>query len=412
MQIANLLRRMSFQEWGGTETVVFNTARELLRDGHGARIFCTSALDRTGDEEVSGIRISRFGYSYPYFPLSKMRRRMLDKKGGNPFSPTLIRALETEKADVIHCHTMGHLAVQACRTARRARIPFVMSLHGGALNVPEGEIREMCRPLEHSLNYGRLLDLVRFENFDPMSRADGIVCVGSDEYRRVAAKFPEKNVIYLPNGVDPERFRTAPDPGFRRRYGIGREKFVVLCVSRIDYQKNQMQLLKMMKWLRGEMPDLHLLLVGPITATDYFARMKAYIAENALEECVTIIPGFQPSSPELVAAYRCADLFVLPSRHEPFGIVVLEAWSAGLPVVAARVGGLEHLVRDGENGLAFDSADLNELIEKCRSARADRELRGRICEGAERDLEENYRWPRIVARLEAFYEELCNEKRR
>ena len=71
MQIANLLRRMSFQEWGGTETVVFNTARELLRDGHGARIFCTSALDRTGDEEVSGIRISRFGYSYPYFPLSK-----------------------------------------------------------------------------------------------------------------------------------------------------------------------------------------------------------------------------------------------------------------------------------------------------------------------------------------------------
>ena len=130
------------------------------------------------------------------------------------------------------------------------------------------------------------------------------------------------------------------------------------------------------------------------------------------DRCVTIIPGFQPSSPELVAAYRCADLFVLPSRHEPFGIVVLEAWSAGLPVVAARVGGLEHLVRDGENGLAFDSADLNELIEKCRAARADRELRGRICEGAERDLEENYRWPRIVARLEAFYEELCNEKRR
>ena len=77
MQIANLLRRMSFQEWGGTETVVFNTARELLRDGYGARIFCTSALDRTGDEEVSGIRISRFGYSYPYFPLSKMRRRMM-----------------------------------------------------------------------------------------------------------------------------------------------------------------------------------------------------------------------------------------------------------------------------------------------------------------------------------------------
>lgn len=70
MQIANLLRRMSFQEWGGTETVVFNTARELLRDGHGARIFCTSALDRTGDEEVSGIRISRFGYSYPYLKFS------------------------------------------------------------------------------------------------------------------------------------------------------------------------------------------------------------------------------------------------------------------------------------------------------------------------------------------------------
>lgn len=76
-------------------------------------------------------------------------------------------------------------------------------------------------PLEHSLNYGRLLDLVRFENFDPMSRADGIVCVGYDEYRRVAAKFPEKNVIYLPNGVDPERFRTAPDPASAAVTGSG-----------------------------------------------------------------------------------------------------------------------------------------------------------------------------------------------
>lgn len=93
LRIAHVLRRFTFGEWGGTETVVWNTVLQQRSRGVEAEILSTAALSVPGEEVRDGIPIRRFRYWYPYFPMTAQTRRELDKKGGNPFCPGLFRAL-------------------------------------------------------------------------------------------------------------------------------------------------------------------------------------------------------------------------------------------------------------------------------------------------------------------------------
>ena len=89
MKVAQIIRRFTFSEWGGTENVVWNSSRELNRQGVATEILVTQALNSTAQEEIENLTIRRFPYFYPYFPLSPARRLALDKKGGNPLVPDL-----------------------------------------------------------------------------------------------------------------------------------------------------------------------------------------------------------------------------------------------------------------------------------------------------------------------------------
>ena len=118
-----------------------------------------------------------------------------------------------------------------------------------------------------------------------------------------------------------------------------------------------------------------------------------------------MIRGLETSDPELVNAYHAADLFLLPSVHEPFGIVILEAWAAGLPVVASNVGGVPSFVTDGENGCLFPSGDLATLLGTVRGLIANRDLRCKIAEAGRKKAVGEFGWDRITGRLVGIYEE-------
>ena len=81
---------------------------------------------------------------------------------------------------------------------------------------------------------------------------------------------------------------------------------------------------------------------------------------------------------ELRRFYSEADIFVLPSRYEPFGIVFAEAMSFGLPIVATRVGGIPELVEDGENGFLVTPGDVDSLADAVDKLASNAELRGRF----------------------------------
>ena len=410
MRTAHIIRRFAFSEWGGTESVVWNTAITLQAKGNPSEVFATQALSTVKDEVRNSIQIHRFDYKYPYFPLSKEKYRILDKKGGNPVVPGLRKALRKGEFDILHCHTMGRMAAETRAAAKKLRVPYIMTLHGGYFDVPPAEIRQMVKPLKGTIPYGNILDRLLCRRIDALKLANGIVCVGENELAPAKEHFPNKPIIHLPNGVNVDYFHDYDGTDFRKKVGIRADRKILLCVSRIDYQKNQLILPEILALLGDEW---QLVLIGAPTAEWYMEKLREKIRLMNLTDRVTLINGVPPDSSLLPAAYHAASAFLLPSLHEPFGIVVLEAWSAGTPVIASQVGGLKTLIRDGENGFFAPAEGApHEWADLIRKLDTDADLRGRITDAAEAEVREKYSWDVITDKLLDFYTEIQRLHRR
>ena len=155
-------------------------------------------------------------------------------------------------------------------------------------------------------------------------------------------------------------------------------------------------------------PDMTLRLVGPVTQPDYLDELKARAESLGVSGRVAFVGALGPGSPELLAEYARADAFALASRHEPFGIVVLEAWAAGLPVVASDVGGLGRLCAAHPDAAIMFSQERPETLDWALD-----ELRRRIASGeatamsdAGRRAAAEYDWLNLSSRLVGFYAEI------
>jgi glycosyltransferase involved in cell wall biosynthesis len=310
--------------------------------------------------------------------------------------------------DLIHCHVGNRLGGIGRFVARRRGIPYVVSIHGGLFDVPPAEAASWTAPARGSFEWGKALGLLVGSRklFDD---AAAILCVGHRESELAAERLPGKRVLHLPNGVDAERFAGGDGAVFRRAHGLEPDALVLLSVARIDAQKNQRLLVRALPELLAAEPRLRLVLIGNPTDAAYHEALLRDVAERDLGRFVRVVAGLPARSQELLDAYHAADVFVLASVHEPFGIVVLEAWAAGLPVVASRVGGVPHFVADGVDGLLFRSDDAADLSEKVRALLASSELRRGLAEAGARKARGEYSWDRITDRLLEVYREVIGE---
>lgn len=406
IRVAHVLRRFTQSEWGGTENVVWNTVLQQRARGVDAEILTTSALSHPGEELRENVKIRRFSYWYPYFPMTRKVSLVLDKKGGNPFAPGLFRALRKGKFDLIHIHCGGRLAVMCALTAHRLGIPCVISLHGGFAAVPEEELRNMMAPTKGRFHYGGIIDRLAGYRRNPVAESDAVICISRTEEKLLKEQYPDRRIVYLPNGVNCDDFAQKPSCAPQAEWRIPADRRLILCLSRIDYQKNQ----KILPELLCNDPDSHLLLLGPVTSPWYCEEVKNRAKELGVADRLTIIPGLPPGDPRLKAIMHEADVFVLPSLHEPFGIVALEAWAAGIPVLASRVGGLADFITQDRNGLFFDPEDVSSLIHEYERLIHDPALRRNLVSAAREDVRA-YGWPALTDRLLTLYGELLHEKR-
>lgn len=405
MRILHLPRRFTRQAWGGTETVVVELARRQRALGHDASILTTTALDSRHREVMNGVPVERLPAFYPYFGLSPAARDQLDRKGGNLFSFAIRRRLIRSSFDLLHLHTGKRLGGIGRQVALSRGAPYVITLHGGAFDVPAAEAASWTAPAAGTMEWGKLLGWwVGARRV--LTDAAAVICLSPGEAAAVRARIPGARVEVLPNGVDAARMADGCGARFRARHGIREAATLLATIGRVDAQKGQLDAVRSFGLLAPSDDRLHLMVAGPVTSEEYARQVRTEVDRLGLRHRVTILPGFEPKSQELVDAYHAADVVLVPSLHEPFGLVVLEAWAAGKPVVATRVGGIPSIAEDGRDAFLVPAEAPAALAAATARLVADPVMRQQIAAAGRHKARTRYCWDVITAQTLDLYRDV------
>ena len=166
-------------------------------------------------------------------------------KGGSPLCKKMLKFLKSQKdLSIIHTHVLHRMGGIARTAAAALGIPYVVSIHGGHLTLASDEAERLQAPSKGKLEWGKFYGWL-WGSRRVLEEADAIICVGQDEYKRMKKAYPQTKVIYQPNGVDVEKFKSVRKTSdFKQQIDLKEGEKLILCVSRLDPQKNQLLLLE------------------------------------------------------------------------------------------------------------------------------------------------------------------------
>jgi D-inositol-3-phosphate glycosyltransferase len=242
-----------------------------------------------------------------------------------------------------------------------------------------------------------------------VAEADRLIASTSDEAEQLIDLYDAEPAVVrtIPPGVDLDTFTPGPRDAARARLGL-RAAPTLLFVGRIQPLKAPDLLLRAAARLRGEHPDLQVVVVGGASGSGLDGRdwLGGMARELDLAQTVRFVP---PRDRAVVADYyRAADLTVVPSYTESFGLVALESQACGTPVVAAAVGGLTTAVRDGVTGVLVDGHDPEQWAKVLGDLlRSDSDVAA--LGAATRAHAERFSWDRTTADLIDAYREAIDE---
>ncbi|HYM51345.1 MAG TPA: glycosyltransferase [Candidatus Limnocylindrales bacterium] len=242
-----------------------------------------------------------------------------------------------------------------------------------------------------------------------VAEADDLVRLYGAERSRVAV---------VPPGVDLKIFKPRPTGGLRRRLGIGESTRVIVFAGRLERLKGAETVLRALAILAAQAtagPDLALVIIGDdsqngrmesVTAGGERVRLESLAEELGIRSRVRFLGAIDQ---KMLAAYlSLAEVCVVPSYSESFGLVALEAQACGTPVVAARVGGLPVIVKDGLTGFTLSSHDPAQYAERIGRLLQDPELR-RCFSRRSRLVATQFTWEATVDRLLSEYAQPARE---
>jgi len=169
----------------------------------------------------------------------------------------------------------------------------------------------------------------------------------------------------VPCGVNLDLFRPMDKMHVRQRLGFESEKKIILFVGRIDPLKGIDRLLRAGAYLQGDQSFKIVVIGGNDGPQPELERLKRLSRELGIQDAVHF--KGRVGQEDLPLYYNAADVFVVPSYHESFGLVALESLACGTPVVATRVGGIGGMIREGENGYLVTDDISSSMAEKIRT---------------------------------------------
>jgi glycosyltransferase involved in cell wall biosynthesis len=413
MRVAHVLRKYNSAEWGGTETAVLQLTAALAAQSVSSAIFAPRlegpepAPDPFAD---AGLPVRRFDATVPILGISEERRRQLVAVGGNMISFDLARSLWRERnLDVVHTHALGRLGAIGRAVARARGLPFVITVHGGAYDLPSATRAELVRATRDGWDWGKPLGMM-LGTRSLLGAADAVVTMNPREAAIIRTRHPGRRVVTESHCVPMAAFARDCRPAALAAYPQLRNRQVLLVLGRIDPTKNQMWVVLELAEIVRRHPGAVVVFAGSCTNVEYGRSIDQRISRGGLGDRVLRTGGLPSGDPRLTGLLQLARALVLPSTSETFGIVILEAWAAGTPVVSSRTSGAMTLIEDGKSGLLFElgrpatfHSAIASVLEQPSLALSLSE-QGRSRASAEFDTEV------CARRMRLLYEELAEEK--
>jgi glycogen(starch) synthase len=299
--------------------------------------------------------------------------------------------------DLVHGHDW--LVAMACdHLARRFGCPLVTTIHATEYGRHQGWVDK--HPQSHIHGVERWIT----------NRADRVIACSYYMREQIADIFnvEEERVVVIPNGIDPDDLQPQDEPELQRlraEFAAPNERLVLL-IGRLVYEKGFQLALEAMPRLLEAVPGTRFLVAGSGTHEEELRRQAA---DLGLDEHGTFLGWI--GDDVLHSLYRIADVCVVPSIYEPFGLVALEAMASGCPCIVADTGGLREVVPHNEAGLRFRARDPESLGEMVQRLLTDAGLRDRlVAEGSEHVL--RFDWADVAASTAEVYRELAGDPAR
>jgi glycosyltransferase involved in cell wall biosynthesis len=359
---------------------------DMLKDDYDLVVVAPRVFRRSPRyEDADGCRIYRFPAflaerllveyeKVPYFRLSLYMISAVI---------TTLKVIRRERCDIVNSHFVlptGLVGLIAARLLRRSTLLTV---------------------------YGTDLTLYRIAYFRPLIRAilDGAgKSFAISEYARdTALEFKPRReipVVFL-CGVDPDKFRPGLDgSAVRRKASAGPDDFLVLTVANLTQRRKRVDvLIRAISRLQDERLKLLIVGQGPLRA-----ELDELADELGISSRMKTIDFVEESG--LPQVYAAADLFVLASEEEGLGVPLIEAMSSSRPVIASRTSGLLSLIKDGQNGVFFETNNDEDLARKIAMVRDDADLRTRLAHAARDAAQDLFSQDRQRRKITALVEDL------
>jgi len=371
-----------FPHIGGVEISVFNLVKKLRELGQDVSVI-TSDVPPVGSYSISGVKIHRLPVLF----------RLYDA----PFCPSLPIMLSKVRADIIHAHTPPRFfadCVSMLHKLRFSAAPLILTFHFCLENAPS-----LINAISN-FHYNTATPFI----FDSCNR----IIVPTESYRVLLLKrfgLCTRKIRVIPHGVDlnefnPKRFEKEVA---KKKYGLSSKK-VVLFIGRLDTegaeQKGIRYLLEAVPLVVKEVDDVKFVIGGGGKELERFKDICRHLGISSYVKFIGRFPYGE--TPSLIST---ADVFVLPSVFESFGIVLCEAMAMKKPVISTKIRGVVDVVEDGKTGLLVEPRNPKELAHAVLRILSNKNLAERLVKEGRKRVEEKYDWNLIVQKILQIYEE-------
>jgi L-malate glycosyltransferase len=381
-----LLCNYEYPPLGGGGGVACADIAEELAKSHDVTVLTSQGKELARREVVNGVDVVRVPV------IGRNARSTASLASMLSYVPLAVREghrlVREGSFDVVNTHFAIPTGPAGDRIARRARIPNVLTVHGGDLYDPS----KFLSPHRHAT--------LRMTVRRQLQRADAVVAQSRNTKDNVHRYYtPDLPVELIPLGIKPVPAGRAS----RAAFGIPDDAIVMVTVGRLVARKGIDTLIEAVRLAAD--PKLHLLVIGAGPLSD---KLAAQAAEAGVSSQVHF-PGFV-SQADKYGLLHASDFYVSASLHEGFGLVFLEGMACGLPVVCFDEGGQTDFLEDGVTGRLVRVGDVDGLVSACRELSADRESRGRFGRNALSRVQP-YFIDQCAARYETLFEKLVSRNK-